>query len=325
MATFSFIHLSDPHIGEPCNRSPITDFGSGERHTIFGTHDSVQAKGVVRLVRSLVQAEDVSGVVVTGDLAATGEPDDLLAAREFLVGNPRDPRQRSLKAAAQGRPLMLLPGNHDRYRLRIGVPGGSDFDRRFRREWRVRRSAQLLGVFRRGDSGVALIAADFSLGRKDWTRGASALGQGSVGFRALRSLTELTRAVRMMDGNVGVIWCVHFAPCFEGIASSLALEGDDRLLRAAEAARVDVILCGHTHERRCPYPMGAEGHVLCAGTCCAYRGLTHSAMLVGVSVSAGRAKLSSVKTYGWDKKSYCFLPQNGCPTDAATCTWKTPH
>lgn len=319
-ASFQFLHLSDFHVGVPANRRPINSWPPALPIGLFGTHDKLRADGVVRLVRELTADGDVDALVLTGDIAATGSKQDILAARQFVFGQPASPKGRSLKVASAERPILLLPGNHDRYR-RLGWPDGDQFDRTFRRQWRVRRAAQCLGVFRREGASVALLAADFTLTSRDLASGLTGMwGQGRVSPRVLTALVELTRAVRLVDRAIGVIWCVHFPPGFDGISAPMALQNEKALSRAAAAEEVGLILCGHTHERRCPYPVLDATHVLCAGSCCAAGEKTHSAVLASVEIESGKARLSELRVYQWDHGYRKFLLRRGCAIHGSYCT-----
>lgn len=156
----------------------------------------------------------------------------------YLVarGNP------TLQAA--GRPIVLIPGNHDRY-TSFRFPGGKRFDTVFGGHWTVGQGAQELWVRQRGGETLVLLGADLTLRRHDL--GSSPLGflgRGRAYLKRLAQLCSLTQQARTRYPGCAALWVIHFEPAAPDSWLQLL---DERLQAAAlQQNPVDGILCGHT-------------------------------------------------------------------------------
>ena len=235
-------------------------------------------------------------LLLTGDLATTGAPADLQAARAFVDANAvggtylTPAGQPTLDFFNPHRPLDLLPGNHDRYHsgLSLYLPGGRVFDQVFcppapqRRFWCAGQDFTFAGSLTRGGLAVLIWKVDFSLpsnqrGKKHYGL-PGWLGQGRVrkcilygpgGTPANPTFPSLVGQTRAESQKVTeqrqaavVIWALHFDPfSTDGLLQLL----DSHLLEEAAAqAGVSAVLCGHTHESKVK-PLSATTTVFACG------------------------------------------------------------
>jgi predicted phosphodiesterase len=225
-----------------------------------------------------VNRDAIDVIVVSGDLATTGDRRDLLIAREFIDGVPAPGRgywtERFPTLRAAGKPVVVIPGNHDRFGpvwssprwnwpswrdwsvVKVDRPyesGATIFDDVFGDFWRAGRGVQELWRDAAEQPSVVLLAADFTLPARDAADQApfGYLGRGRIAQEQIDALVDQTNHVREESPGCAVFWVIHFKP---GLAADnvLLLCDDDLLgLKAAEARESGVagLLCGHTHEQ----------------------------------------------------------------------------
>src|SRR5437588_10496771 len=158
MDRFRVLHLSDLHILR--ERSLIG--------AAFCRFEWYLLEDVARLVYDLRDRLDL--VLVTGDLADTGDPPESLdAAAAFCTDSPAGPvpyltrwGEPTLRGASV--PVYLLPGNHDRFGW-MRDAGGRYFDQAFARMWSADQGAQVYDVLLGSTEGqkLAFIAAALTL------------------------------------------------------------------------------------------------------------------------------------------------------------------
>lgn len=307
MALFRLLHASDFHIAQ-------TPYWAGEfvnprlaRLTRFWrqkSHDPFVLKAFAQWVWwNGGFAPDSGGlmfdaILLTGDMATTGDIADLHEARGFVDNPPYNggfltPAGKPTIAFANDYHFIsVLPGNHDRYRSGFSfyLPGGTAFDSVFcpgaakgKPYWCVKQGFAFVGGPKRRKASVLIWTIDFSLrsidrgkryyGLPGW------LGQGRVlkkllygpkGTPALldpASLVGQTLSWSQNAINQGltpvVIWAIHFDPfSTDGL---LQLLDSDLLSAATSQAGVSAILCGHTHETKVK-PLSALTTVFTCGT-----------------------------------------------------------
>jgi hypothetical protein len=247
-------------------------------------------------------------ILLTGDMATTGELADLREAYDFVDAQPNfggylsAAGKPTIAFANPNRLVKLIPGNHDRFRsaLSLYLPGGTTFDSVFcpsagngNPYWCGNQGFSFDGGPTRGKASVLIWRIDFSLGSKD--RGKRYyglpgwLGQGRVLKKILygpngtpanvhpASLVRQTQSYRHDAINHGlkpvVIWAIHFDPfSTDGL---LELLDSDLLVGATEQAGVSAILCGHTHESKVK-PLSSSTAVFVCGTTSAAGDVTHN-------------------------------------------------
>jgi len=281
---------------------------------VFGTHEGERPLALSRLLYRLKsESPGIHGVLITGDLAASGAEADLDAAQAYLAtrnsGFPREP----YGLAQDDQVLLLMPGNHDRYSPTLGWSGGTLFDEKFKAVWGVGWGAKFWHRFDGQSERLVLLAADFCLA-PGTRRPTKAWGTGRVCARTLSSMKELTRAVSTGTAKEAVLWCVHFPPNFEVngdpvVPRHLRLDQCQTLLEAAQSLQVQAILCGHLHEEHCP--IGSAPALLCAGTATAYEGeeFVNSVLIHEFDVEGGVILGIRHTRYKWDQSRCEFISE----------------
>jgi 3',5'-cyclic AMP phosphodiesterase CpdA len=302
-AIFRIAHVSDLHFGGIADRLSPLDSPEGAfskariafshllksrnlDETIYpSTFDSEVALNLLLDLND--HAPQCDAVLVTGDLATTGSDADLLIARDYFFGRLASewvPTKAALPSLIGDAACatFTLPGNHDRYEGRALRPGNLSFERFFGNNWDFgagvihdtesvfAQSPAKYGLLLKPDNrhGLLVCFADLSLDYGDQRGAFDWIGQGSVNTPQLMALIDTTRKVRLEleDANVdfGIIWAVHFPPCFSGIDPALELIGGQRLIDAAAQHGATLILAGHTHADRC-YRSESGVWVSCGG------------------------------------------------------------
>jgi predicted phosphodiesterase len=277
MEIFRLAQVSDLHIATRPYTLSLPDWwgqnspGPRAHRSIFSpsSHDPDLLDAVVRNLHH--RRENLDAIILSGDLATTGLETDMRAAAMHIDSQPldgyRDARDRPTFRSI-GRELVLLPGNHDRYRNAAFFPAGREFDAAFRGYWRPVHEVQSV-TLQINDQRLAIVCADFCL-RNSWdaTDFFGMLGQGMAYESTVEDLRRETNLQR--SAQAAVIWVVHFPPQFPGIADTLRLLDDVNLLKAAAELEVGHILCGHTHHPLVYPPGDPPTRIYCAGTACQY-------------------------------------------------------
>jgi hypothetical protein len=286
VVTFRILHVSDLHLAQvgesinwidlrPRRKAAVSAFRHArEGHRIHlrrpTSHDIAALQD---LAEHAFSDPELDLILITGDIATTGEPDDLQAAFDFIAKPAAAGWKTSDDAptlAAAETPIAILPGNHDRYE-NTRFPFGAAavvFDDVFNEYWWAGQNASPLAILQKGNEWLLLIGADFSLRVPEYRNNPFAhAGQGDVSRHVLKSLRLLTRRYRdqllRRGAAASVAWAIHFAPrCPDPL---LALRNDESLITAAEEDGVHHIFCGHTHQADEPPPIG-NVHIHCAGT-----------------------------------------------------------
>jgi len=213
----------------------------------------------------------VDSFIVTGDIATTGSVEDLAKAKQFFSnGILHDSILPGLDVvsdtAVSKRPIVLLPGNHDRYSRHIRTPSSTSFETVFGTEWNdlpinkagttsnARTYGDRVRVFplarKQGDI-LAIVAIDCTfrtigqakMRKLEW------LGQGLVDNRIIEQValaTTRTRQLAVMQGRkCAVLWAIHYCPFSSG---ALELKSLDRLIKSAADLGVGFWLTGHSHK-----------------------------------------------------------------------------
>ena len=130
MPTVRLLHLSDLHVTAGTHWPPPSRF------------DPAVLEDLARSAYFLRDHYDA--LLISGDLGDTGEMVDLAPAFDFLYAGAQPSSTPWLSARRKptlqgaGKPVFLLPGNHDRYQSWPGAtPAGTNFDTVFSRDWPV--------------------------------------------------------------------------------------------------------------------------------------------------------------------------------------------
>lgn len=265
MSRATILHISDLHISEfpqlmQLQRRPPGDYYDAIRNGIYAaSHCKGKLTALVNLVHNLRATLDA--ILITGDIATTGLQFDLEKALLFVEGQPdtHEPRTSAgfPTVSGAGLPVHLLPGNHDRYKLRLTragyAPGGRKFHQVFHRHWQ--QDVKVSAIIKPG-LAVGIIAADFSLRRtvdadKLPNLFVNAHAQGKVYPNISTQFvaeTESFQAQYEGDREVFIIWAVHFPPAPAQAESYMRLIDREGLITKAHDCGVSLILSGHTHE-----------------------------------------------------------------------------
>lgn len=292
MARINLLHISDLHIAKFPERkefSPREFLSPGNFKTTArqGTYAASYSTGKLEAVVSLAHKvkDSLDAIVITGDIATTGLEHDLEKARVFIEGPPapEDPRISDDGIATISglgvKHIVLLPGNHDRYRewrdplglFSLGyTPGNRKFHDVFQLHWQNDVKTTLV---EKDGLAVVVCAADFSL--RKWHNAhtrqpANWHAQGRIYTKdILPELVSQTQAARadclQRHLDVVIIWALHFPPAFPNCKSYMKLIDEGHLIAAAKECGVACYLVGHTH-KQVAYPLSGSTYVLCAGS-----------------------------------------------------------
>ncbi len=329
MALFRLLHASDLHIAQTPYWAlpPISPWLTRlARLWKVPSHDPFVLKAFARWVGAnqfdSQGRPQFDGLIITGDLATTGERPDLREAYDFIdappaVGAPFTPNGKPTLRGAVTQ-LDLLPGNHDRYRsaYTFYLPGGKQFDRVFcpgamrgQPYWcQGQGYGQALTGAVAGKARLNVLKADFSLRSRD--RGKRHyglpgwLGQGRVlksilfgkpgGPRGLVAETQMWRDYFIQQLNLTPvnIWAIHFDPF--STDELLKLLDSDLLVGAAKAAGVTAILCGHTHESKVK-PLSDTTTVFACGTTTSAHSAQNDFQILEIEVPDGGKALPTFR------------------------------
>jgi predicted phosphodiesterase len=328
VALFRFLHVSDLHLGATAEQLGLLPFAkSGFALKGYTGLASVSShrEDILEGLAILADAEgpNLDGIIITGDLATTGDQPDVQRAHDFIHGahSPGVAYQTPAGEPTLNNPsnvnVYLIPGNHDRYDGRLMLPGGVEFDKLFGAggtgEWPVGQSAYLIDVLTDRGFSLALIGGDFSLrSAADVVNPAHLLGAGRAYDAVVTEMENLTDQVRAQYDPVEVVWLTHFPPRFPSAPALLPLLDEDRLVAAALGKKINYLLAGHTHEEDQysvlqPHHLihgGRSVSVMCGGTTTEHR-LPHSAdprtaHLLEFNIWPGGSCTVSKHTLSWD-------------------------
>jgi|GEM_PF-2249800 len=288
MAAFRLVHISDLHFSDrPNSLNPFvgglrwSDFALLRNFAFFSpsSFSSALATHLTLYLESVQQGIDA--LVVTGDVATTGSQGNLKFAREYFFGKPvrtPEPIYEALRFSSRrdsSLPVLVMPGNHDRFEGTRCLPGGAQFEAVFGDSWDadqdvVQYNTKRVKMVVLGKDGehLGICLADFSLRRLgDHVGKLGWFGQGKVYDDILHDLETLTVSAKREIKNLYVIWAIHFPPVHPVEEVQLQLI-DGRLIGPkAEACGVGVIICGHVHEARIyRIPTSPKLSVICAGS-----------------------------------------------------------
>jgi predicted phosphodiesterase len=217
-------------------------------------------------------------LVLTGDLATTGQSTDLEEAKRWLTVDStwlsRLRMDKQMPPVRKGVNTLLMPGNHDRYKDGVGSAGGLLFDQLFRDYWPKLPSMTNRVSWEAIGSGESLIvvAADFSLrsnhdiGVKEYKRFSRLLGRGYCHQDVLLELVNTTEQLKKKYQSAAIVWALHF-PIGNVDDDALALVDWVAARDAALKLGIRVVLAGHLHQHK--NLEHGDVKVLVSGSCCA--------------------------------------------------------
>lgn len=236
------------------------------------SHSTRAAKAVSRFVsRVVVPKFDPSIIIFSGDLAATGVLADLNVAADYLSQSQSTAWADENQAPhffSAGKPITVMPGNHDRYQGSSLLPGGKNFEVAFPMLWDIGSSCGRISkpvVLHRDGERLGLISADFTFRTLSESQPSlyGFVGKGKVHADVLANLEAATTHLHG-QGEVAVVWILHYPPGFPNGDPDLALEDEHLLLSAAARHGIKLILGGHTHVAK--QYAAQQAHVSCVGS-----------------------------------------------------------
>ena len=275
------------------------------------SHDPEIAEFVARKIYSLRNQIDL--LLISGDIATTGLPEDLRIGVRY-VGSQAIAQYFNADGGATLRsavyPLMLMPGNHDRYRDNYGQAGSRTFDLEFGAYWGPDREIRTAILTRRTGKSLAVIAADFALRQDaDATTPTRFMryGQGFGYPDVVEKLTRKTTQLKERFQSIGIVWMIHFPPTSDGGAFGYRqLLNYEAVLEAARACNIKVILAGHIHEKKVVRLDDID--VVCAGSACIFaQGNGNWMHNLTIDAQDGIARLSTKVDYRWEDAAGEFV------------------
>lgn len=259
------------------------------------------------LARKIFSIRDqIDLLLISGDIATTGLTEDLNIGLGY-VANP----QVNLHFGADGNAslrsdafrILLMPGNHDRFRNTSGESGCRTFDLTFDEYWGESDPEISAAILTGSDEDpLSVIVADFSL-RSDqdstvpnrWMR----YGQGFAYPDIVEKMVTKTAQVRKKWERSGVIWVTHFPPSEDGgFFGYRQLRYFERVVDAAISNDIKLILAGHIHERKTIELSDLK--IICAGSGCLFAEKRGNWLhKLEIEVKNGIATLANKTDYHW--------------------------
>jgi UDP-2,3-diacylglucosamine pyrophosphatase LpxH len=343
---FRFVHLSDLHFAViPSHINPLPDPDLDRLYKaawILGlersgdspwslptTYDPDVAVVLAQKLATLVGSSAIDGIIVTGDVATTGNLADLRVAKGFLTGTfaqgtvPSDLADGFMNFMDRTR-VVLLPGNHDRYSdCFLKRSQHFEGDQAFGPSWCGGYAARSgvkadsncpqlrYAVVRKNIDGneerLILVQMDFSLMRAlDANSVFGVLGQGYAYIGIIRRLTQLTSELRSNHNSEAIVWLCHFPPEAKE-KEELELRFGERLSRAAKKCGVPLLLAGHIHKHANYNPPGSQNclQVISSGSATNPEDVP-SFNEITISVSRGQIYHLDWKVLGYEDGAFVY-------------------
>lgn len=336
MDIFRIVHITDLHISNYPNEENLLvneNESTGARaewflRQVFARKSpfrpsSFDTDAAIKLRQQILDSADLfDAVVVTGDLSTTGLNGDLNLARNFIMDGKVpitwNSELQQYDAIAEQFPVILMPGNHDRYKIAF-TPGGKEFESVFGNDWQAGQNfvvqhagEKVRGVcLEKNGKSLYILCADFTLQsvvdasvKGVPSNSLSYIGQGCVTQKVLDNLVGETNKIKALSADNVVIWATHFPPQYPEIDERLELTDGKKLSEAAKSSGVFLLISGHTHEDRC-YEANSIP-VICTGTACAY-GKNENLSFSVIEISINKTQPDwQVRQFGWNKKQCYF-------------------
>jgi predicted phosphodiesterase len=211
--------------------------------------------------------EEIDAVIVTGDLATSGDMIDIAPAANFVrspaagEGFYSSPRQPTISFIPD---ILLVPGNHDKYANILGTPSSKTFELTFEAYMPNFEDGVGHWVDEKDGASLAFVYADFSLlSRSDAEdKVVAPFGQGRVYAHVRDELVNRTLYLRQKHDGAPIVWLIHFAPFDCGYKLRLIDFSD--VEDAAHRLAIPILLSGHVHQSR---KLQRDGRVIyCSGS-----------------------------------------------------------
>lgn len=240
------LHISDLHISSP----------------VIGRQEKICREPILISLAEIIEAykDEIDAILITGDLVDKADAKNLRLADVFLngPGTGAQPKTKIIKPTLSktGLPVVVLPGNHDRFVDYLAKPYGSKlFDSVLAKNWQPdQHGIQVKYLLSDDKPLLAIISADFSLENLNdvnETICAKVKSRYAQGIASSNRLASLKKTTTEAQKKCPVIWAMHFAPVFEEFYDDfdrcLELNRANSLVKLADDLNVKYIFCGHTH------------------------------------------------------------------------------
>lgn len=286
MAKFRVLHASDFHFSIEPNRRhwfrrisrkfedcPETPEPTSTRYRGYGFcsyHPSVAQQVAEFAYRN---ASYLDAIVCSGDLATSGTTEDLTAAKDFIFSVCKTKFVNGrLQPTLQGSmlPILIMPGNHDRYADSDGNSGSANFDLVFDSYWQTEHVPRIQTLeLQKQNQKLCFISADFCLKKSSDAAGRPKMfakrGQGKCYDDVLDNLVKTTNSIKDNDDATFVVWVLHFPPIDEA-GEFLKLIDVDKFIKSVNDHNIKLILSGHLHKSINTTIQNSQIHV--ASTAC---------------------------------------------------------
>jgi 3',5'-cyclic AMP phosphodiesterase CpdA len=343
---FQIAHISDLHFAvEEARGNAFTEHNHVELILGFSNRylpSSFTGRKAIILADLLVDLKDeIDALLITGDLATTGDIQDLEAAKDWIVGNASTkyipalrgfaPVPNTVRRIGDVKPFVIIPGNHDRFLGRKNEPGSTSFETVFGTYWdldsgfvdqtcpfpAIRKTTLRSRASANSTEKLTFLCADLALRAKHDDQGTwGYLGQGRAYSDICTDLVDETRHCRSEDSLNCVVWVIHFPPRFEHpkVGNRLRLLGEDLLLDSADSVDVKLVFTGHTHLADVYKARKSRAVVVCAGTPIAFgKGEEHSFNLATLDVDQGCLVDAKVVHWAFNSTEKTFKADKSIP------------
>lgn len=334
MPSARFFHLSDLHLAlRPKKVDPLTFMRPAPSGLpadwALAWQSSYHPGALLSAVALLDAAARPDAVLVSGDVATSGDHHDLLIGSKVLRGRPSRgfftphplageaslPANSVLPTIQHLPGVVWIPGNHDRYDTSSipWAPGSRAFDEVV--GWSPcagQHGPRITGPHTLGaNEQLVVLGIDATLDRinEQMSPPAGFLAEGII--RA-PDLAELINATPAPARDRFIVWVVHWPPEFpRHLAKPLhGLQNEKDLLRAAKKAGVDLILSGHTHADTV-YMSSVGIPVACCGSTSQTVSAKRHTLLELVLKRAGSLFSADVRRWCFDVATVQFVRRGG--------------
>lgn len=314
MPLIRLLHLSDLHI------SIKNKFYYNEKYCIACLEE------IARI--SYKNRNNLDGIIISGDISNTGASGDLLLAKEFLFCRSEEPHNppwmistKKPSLCPTEKPIVFLPGNHDRFNVPLFNPGSIEFNRIFSQFWQGNSYGITCNLLPNNENPqLAIISADFSL--ESWFDCLPLFyfGLGKVYPDKLSNLVHVTNQTKKKH-LIPIVWAIHFAPdvlthAEDPVPTTLKLIDSDSFIERAELNEIRYILCGHLHRNIRPYDGDWQKKVkiFSAGSC-ACKSSKQMPMLYFLEIEIINNDINEIRIspYEWDGGTFVEKPFKPVP------------
>ena len=330
MVSIRLLHLSDMHISDLafCTKKDILKQNADGDSNYHRNYELIGQEYIIEAIAQWCNdnRDEFDAILITGDLVDQARYCDLKLAKSFIEDFPSENPYLTTKNSAvptqyptifsDGKPILLMPGNHDRLHPLVIKPKIclDRFEKIFPLFWGLDCSPGVKSVFLPSPQNplLCIVCADFSLRKSSQASLRFGVrfgvwGQGIVDPVRLRLLEDHT--IDSQNRSIPVAWALHFAPLYPKQKMLEKLRESEKLIELAEALKISVILCGHTHKKQKYFLGPKKVPVYCGGTsgCIKIGSWDTSICIHDFSLDGPRITDIKHNEYFWDEDANTFL------------------